>query len=142
MVLIPTQCAVASNHLLLADMSDEPKRTRLPNRRYSVTIPISWKSPDGSDRNYYVTIGFFSDGVPGEIFANGEQEGSQIDAMLSDACILVSLLLQHKVDPKTLAHSMVRVPGVGDDALGAATYPASPIGAIVDALVKLPGDIF
>ena len=117
------------------------ERTRLPNRRHSITVPISWRAGDGSDKNYFCTVGFFEDGTPGEIFANGDHEGSQIDGMLSDACILISLALQHKVDPKVLAHSMIRVPGIGDDPLGTATYPASPIGAIVDALVNLSKDV-
>ncbi len=116
------------------------ERTRLPNRRPHITVPISWWSGDGSEKNYFCTVGLYHDGTPGEIFANGDHEGSQIDGMLSDACILISLALQHKVDPKVLAHSMVRVPGIGDDPLGVATYPASPIGAIVDALVKISGD--
>lgn len=118
-------------------MSDKPERIRLPNRRPSITVPISWRAPDGSERNYFVTVGLHHDGTPGEVFANGEQEGSQIDAMISDACILISLALQYRVDPKVLGHSMVRDTGIGQDYNDSAIYPASPIGAIVDALVKL-----
>ncbi len=117
------------------------ERTRLPNRRPAITVPISWRAGDGSSKHYFVTVGLYHDGTPGEIFANGDHEGSQIDSMLSDACILISLALQHKVDPAALSHSMMRVPAIGGDPLGAATYPASPIGAIVDALVELAKDV-
>ena len=46
-----------------------------------------------------------------------------MDLLLDDACVVLSLLLQHGVEPQALAHSMGRLDG------GAA---ASVIGALVD----------
>ena len=49
--------------------------------------------------------------------------GSTLDALLNDACVLVSLLMQHGIEPKDFATSMGR--------LGNAEA-ASVIGAVVD----------
>ena len=49
--------------------------------------------------------------------------GSTLDALLADACVVVSCLIQHGVEPQDLAASMGR--------LGNAE-PASIIGAVVD----------
>ncbi len=46
-----------------------------------------------------------------------------MDLLLDDACVALSLLLQHGVEPQALAHSMGRLEN------GA---PASIIGALVD----------
>ena len=70
-----------------------------------------------------VTIGFYPDGRPGEVFTHGTRTGSSLDALLADACVVVSCLIQHGVEPRDLAASMGR--------LGNAE-PASIIGAVVD----------
>ena len=71
-----------------------------------------------------VTIGFYPDGRPGEVFTHGAKSGSTFSTRyLADACVVVSCLIQHGVDPRELATSMGR--------LGNAE-PASIIGAVVD----------
>ena len=72
---------------------------------------------------FMVTIGFYPDGRPGEVFTHGARSGSNLDALLADACVVVSCLIQHGVEPRDLASSMGR--------LGNAS-PASVIGAVVD----------
>jgi hypothetical protein len=57
------------------------------------------------------------------VFTHGIRTGSSLDALLADACVAVSCLVQHGVDPKDLAPSMGR--------LGNAE-PASVIGAVID----------
>ena len=69
-----------------------------------------------------MTIGFYPDGRPGEVFTHGA-EAAQLDALLADACVVVSCLMQHGVEPRELASSMGR--------LGNAE-PASIIGAVID----------
>ncbi len=54
--------------------------------------------------------------------------GSSVEAVLDDACILVSLLLQHGVEPAALAKTVGRLEG--------GTAPASVIGAICDRLAE------
>ncbi len=93
-------------------------RTRLPDRRAAETVKLE----HGGTR-FMVTIGFYPDGRPGEVFTHGARSGSSLDALLADACVVVSCLIQHGVEPRELAASMGR--------LGNAE-PASIIGAVVD----------
>jgi hypothetical protein len=72
---------------------------------------------------FTVTIGFYPDGRPGEVFTHGIRSGSNLDALLADACVVVSCLIQHGVEPREIASSMGR--------LGNAE-PASIIGAVID----------
>ncbi len=66
-----------------------------------------------------MTIGFYPDGRPGEVFTHGIRSGSNLDALLADACVVVSCL----IEPREIAGSMGR--------LGNAE-PASIIGAVID----------
>jgi hypothetical protein len=93
-------------------------RTRLPDRRFAETVVLE----HGGTR-FMVTIGFYPDGRPGEVFTHGARSGSNMDALLADACVVVSCLIQHGVEPRDLSVSMGRL---GD------TKPASVIGAVVD----------
>ena len=97
-------------------------RRRLPHRRPSVTRTLMH---DG--RAYAVSLGFDpADGWLGEVFTHGAKVGSAMDGILDDACIALSLLLQHGVEPATLARTMGR--------LGDGQTPASIIGALADLL--------
>jgi hypothetical protein len=96
------------------------RRDRLPNKRACETIAFE---RDGS--RYQMTVGYFPDGRPGEIFLNADRSDSLLDVMTSDAAILASLALQHGCTLETIAHALKR------DARGAA---ASPIGAAVDLI--------
>ena len=93
-------------------------RTRLPDRRAAETVQL-----EHNGTRFMVTIGFYPDGRPGEVFTHGTRSGSALDALLADACVVVSCLIQHGVKPRDLATSMGR--------LGNAE-PASVIGAVVD----------
>ena len=98
-------------------------REHLPGRRPNETFDLEF---DGV--RCAVTIGFISDGRPGEAFTGNAKVGSSMEAVLDDACILASLLLQHGVEPAALAKTMGR--------LGDGTAPASVIGAICDLLAE------
>lgn len=53
---------------------------------------------------YAVSVGFDpSDGRVGEVFTHGAKVGSAMDGILDDACIALSLLLQHGIAPMALA---------------------------------------
>ena len=93
-------------------------RTRLPDRRFAETVAL-----EHYGTRFMVTIGFYPDGRPGEVFTHGARSGSDLDALLADACVVVSCLIQHGVEPREIASSMGR--------LGNAK-PASVIGAVVD----------
>jgi len=95
-------------------------RDRLPNKRACETVAFE---QDGSQ--YCLTVGFYPDGRPGEIFLNHDRGDSLLDVLTSDAAILASLALQHGCTLETIAHALKR------DARGVA---ASPIGAAVDQI--------
>ena len=101
-------------------------RARLPERRPAETSEI-----EHGGMRFAVTIGFYPDGRPGEVFTHGAKTGSTIDGLLDDACVVVSLLIQHGVEPRTLAQSMGRL---GDE------RPASVIGAVVDLVAAASVD--
>jgi hypothetical protein len=99
-------------------------RRRLPDRRPSVTRILVH---GGSE--YAVSLGFDpADSWLGEVFTHGAKVGSNMDGILDDACIALSLLLQHGVAPTSLAATMGR--------LGDGTTPASIIGALADLLTR------
>lgn len=104
------------------------KRDRLPNRRPNATALVAWQG-----REIAVSVGFDpATGAPREVFASGPKEGSDMLATLADACVVISLALQHGASPAALARSLLKVPA-GFDGDGEA--PASVIGAVVDVLV-------
>lgn len=99
-------------------------RERLPDRRPSITTELvhDW-------RTYSVTIGFdLTRDRIGEVFTHGAKVGSAMDAILDDACVALSLLLQHGVEPTALASSMGR--------LGDGKTPGSIIGSLTDLLAR------
>ena len=98
-------------------------RVRLPDRRSAETVVL-----EHCGTRFMVTIGFYPDGRPGEVFTHGARIGSNMDALLADACIVVSCLIQHGVEPRDLATSMGR--------LGNAE-PASVIGAVIDLVAAM-----
>ena len=103
-------------------------RERLPDRRPNETLDLVY---DGT--LYAVTVGFQPDtGAPREIFTHGARVGSSMDAILGDACILLSILLQHRVEPAALARSMGR--------LGRGGQAASVIGALTGLLAERAQD--
>lgn len=129
-------------------------RQRLPNRRPSVTREI-----DFGNRRFAVTAGFdVSDGgrvvAPREVFANGAssgdaKEGQELTAIINDASVLASMLLQYGAPPAAMAKSMGRLPSSPvmpadldrSDGGAPAREPASIIGAIVDLLVELEAEV-
>jgi hypothetical protein len=100
-------------------------RVRLPDRRAAETVEL-----EHGGQRFTVTIGFYPDGRPGEVFTHGARSGSTLDALLADACV-VSCLIQHGAEPRDLAASMGR--------LGNAA-PASVIGAVLDLVAAANAD--
>jgi hypothetical protein len=105
-------------------------RTPLPTRRQNRLADIQHEG-----RRYTVCIGYDAAGQPKEVFVDGAKEGSGMRAILSDACILVSIALQYGAQPFELRHSLGLVPAFHE---GKPTeVRASLIGVLVDALVPL-----
>lgn len=129
-------------------------RTRLPNRRPSVTREIEF-----GNRRFSVTAGFHvADGgqlvILREVFAKGAssgdaKEGQDLSNMIDDVCVVISIGLQCGTTAYALAKSMGRLPSTPvipadldrSDGGAPARAPASVIGAIVDLLVELEAEV-
>ena len=58
------------------------------------------------DHNYNATAGFYPNGALAEIFLDCGKVGTPLQVTAENAAILVSLLLQHSVNPETILHSV------------------------------------
>ncbi len=99
-------------------------RQRLPNRRANETVNVTHDK-----RTYAITLGLDpATGEVREIFTHGAKVGSAMDGILDDTCIILSILLQHGVQPSSFVGSMGR--------LGHGGEPASIIGRLAGLLVR------
>lgn len=107
-------------------------RAALPNRRMNATTIASW-----SGHAFTVTVGFDMQGRPMEAFADHAK--GDMAAVLSDACVLVSIGLQHGVTPADLGKSLGTVPvwALLDGEMVQVDAPASPIGAIMAIIAEV-----
>lgn len=109
-------------------------RIALPNRRIAMTTDASWQGIPIT-----VTIGLHPDtGQPLEVFAD-HAKGGQIAGALADACVVISLSLQHGITPAALAKSLAKIPFWQIGASGEMEMvdaPASPIGTILEAIME------
>ena len=95
-------------------------RRALPARRSAETLDFSH---DGI--RYTLTVGFYPDGRPGEIFIDGPKAGSGAQVNATDAAVILSIAMQHGVPVETLRAAVSR---------NAAGEPTGPIGAVLDLL--------
>lgn len=72
-------------------------REQLPTRRPSVTSSVKFLTDNGGEGTILVTCGYeVSDPRVREVFiASTRKAGSGLDMIVSDACVLMSLLMQH-----------------------------------------------
>jgi hypothetical protein len=76
-------------------------RAHLPNRRNAEIVMFK------HDGNWYrATFGRFLDGRLGEIFLDTGKPNATVQLHADDSAVLVSLLLQHGVDPGVIRHSI------------------------------------
>lgn len=101
-------------------------RTKLPDRRGSVNRNVYFESANGNQVKVVVTVGYDDQCRAREVFCADFKAGSNTQAIVMDACILVSRLLQHDGEtPEALAASMCS--------------PPSLIGAIIRAIYEDQG---
>ena len=98
-------------------------RTKLPARRLSVTQKVGIVL-DSKDITLLITIGLDTSYIPRDVFCANFKAGTSMHAIVTDACILLSLLLQHNEDPLTIAARMT--PGSLIEALCNAVAAAVP----------------
>ena len=97
-------------------------RTRLPDRRPAVTQRVVFTTNSGREINVIVSFGTDADDAGKEVFCDDLKVGSENQAIVMDACILLSRLLQHGETPQELADTMCS--------------PPSLIGAIARAMAQ------
>lgn len=112
-------------------MKDKPDpRHNLPKRRLTVTRRI--ETPEG--HTIHLSVGYDpnEEGRPREVFYSaGFKSGSALEFQIQDACVLISILLQHGHRPEDIAKSLARA----EQPDGSLAY-ASITGLIADELVK------
>jgi hypothetical protein len=86
-------------------------RTKLPNKRYSVQQKTTINL-DGVDFHVILTIGFrdCARTQPAEVFSSSFKVGTSMNAIISDACVLLSRLYQHGDSPRDIADSLSEPP--------------------------------
>jgi hypothetical protein len=95
-------------------------RRTLPHRRAAEIFDLRFWN-----QLFTVTVGFYADGTPGEVFIDGCKTGNDIESIARDAGVLLSLALQHGVPPETIRQAVTR---------GASEEPASILDAVVDSI--------
>jgi hypothetical protein len=78
-------------------------RTLLPARRSSENFDL-----EVAGLRYKVTVSYFPSGGLSECFVSNHKCGNAADVAARDCGILISLLLQHGCDARTIAHSLSR----------------------------------
>src|SRR6185295_20271408 len=81
-----------------AEPTKTPSRERLPDTRRSVTHKFEINQQEG-----YITVGFYDDGRPGEVFVKIAKHGSTISGLVDTIAVLTSMALQYGVPVETLA---------------------------------------
>ena len=107
-------------------------RRRLPERRLSETRRLVW-----AGQTIHVTVGHGPDSLePREIFyAGGYRSGSDMEALVSDLCVALSVMLQHEgVTAAALRKSM----GDTFDVRTGEPMPASILGLLLEELTRPP----
>lgn len=103
-------------------------RAILPTRRPNVTVEVAH-----GGHAFTVTVGYDLTGRVREVFAGGTRIGTDLAHVIADACVALSLALQHGARPADLGRSMGVVPDLARG--GDAVLPASVLGAICAAMV-------
>ena len=81
-----------------------PIRRRLPNDRASITHKFSVAGHEG-----YITVGFYEDGSPGEVFLKMSKQGSVISGLMDTIATMTSISLQYGVPLKSLVDKFSHV---------------------------------
>lgn len=100
-------------------------RTPLPNRRPALTVSTGHVSIDhGGIKHLMLTIGYDAAGEPREVFCSDFKVGTEMNTLVGDACVMLSILLQHGADLHDIAAGLAE--------------PKSIIGTIAAAVAAAP----
>lgn len=99
-----------------------PHREALPGRRSCENLKI-----EANGVFMIMTVGYYPDGRPGEVFVSDIKSGVTADAISRDAAVMLSLALQHGIELDVMAKAVTR------DGAGKAS---SFMGALIDQLIR------
>lgn len=111
--------------------------TKLPPRREGVAMRVEHRMTNGEHFGLHVTANIDPSGRVREVFCANPMTGSDLDALLTDGAILISLLLQGGV---TLAEIGAKLGEVRPES-GIPGAPASAIGTIVRAALVIENEL-
>lgn len=100
-------------------------RTKLPDRRQCTNVTLTHTLAGGKEVKFIATFGLDGWNQVREVFCADFRAGSDQHAIIMDACILLSRLLQHGDTPAEILASMCS--------------PHSLIGTIACAIVREQG---
>jgi ribonucleoside-diphosphate reductase alpha chain len=113
--------------------STAASRRSLPEQRKAISHKFEFGGYTG-----YLTVGFYDDNTPGELFITMNNSGSTIEGLLNTIASMTSLLLQHGVPLDVLVKkfSFMRF-----EPSGATTYPPMrQAHSIIDYLFRWLAD--
>ena len=112
-------------------MTDQPAapRNALPNRRLQQSQAAEWNGQE-----WVFSAGFDRGGQVREVFVKGPKVGSAMDAIMDDASVLVSLLLQAGYTLAELQPHLGREGGIPSAPV------ASPIGFVVQVAAEIEAE--
>lgn len=102
------------------------KRKPLPQRRFTET-----KAHFIGGLKYHVSVGFYDDGSPGEVFISTGKIGTDAEHIAKDITVLISIMLQYGFPVPVIAKSIDRVVNEKGE-----MQPASIVGLVADALTE------
>ncbi len=118
-------------------------RQQIPTNTPSITERVEWDSPNGQTHKILATYQIVNGKVVGVFCGSLHKAGTEMVAMMNDAMILASRLLQHGESIDDLAAAMGENSRSSWDDMkkeGKAGPPASLIGAILRAGIHVEND--
>jgi ribonucleoside-diphosphate reductase alpha chain len=101
-------------------------RTRLPQRRAAETFSLNL-----AGRRFEASVGTDAEGHPREVFLKGGKSGTELDILLGDLGVAISIALQYGAPADVLAHGFLR---------NADRTPAGVAAAAMDKVVALAAE--
>ena len=78
-------------------------RRVLSQRRASETFDLRFWN-----QSFSVSVGFYPDGMIGEVFVDSRKNGGDVEAIARDAAVVLSLALQHGTHIETIRCAVTR----------------------------------
>ncbi|MDO8512439.1 MAG: hypothetical protein Q7S57_04145 [bacterium] len=108
---------------------ERPHRVKLPNERQAITRKVNL-----AGQEFYVTVGMYPDGKPGEVFITMSQEGTFASGMADAFAKILSIALQYGVPLPNVIRQLRHMRFAPDGFTGASDIPTA--SSVVDFLAQ------